>query len=1821
MKRTREQLEQWRKELIDLTKRNNLLHLPLGRRANLIRIVEPSAEEVLARIEGSNRYWRFHYPEPPPSAAANADGDDAGIALEDPDHSVERSNDELLTDVATSKELSKRLHSLERKAATEYNDKGLRILYLGAGLLRWRDGGEEQVSPLVLVPVDIFRPNPREPFRLSSTDDDSVFNPALTVKLAEDLGIDLPTIDPADGLNAVIGEVKAAVAAEPSWSVTPELVLGIFSFHKEVMYRDLLDNESAVVSHPMVQALAADPVATVDFSFEPTPLEELDDVAPPETLSSFLDADSTQRQCILAAREGKSFVIAGPPGTGKSQTIANTIAELLADSKTVLFVSEKAAALEVVQKRLAAAGLGSYVLELHSNRATRKEVAAALARELHERPKVPPELEPRTLRDAAKLRERLGAYAAAQNEIRRPFGRPLHWAIGRTARLDPCPNAPIPDGIGLYLSAEDFEDMVDQARSLASAWTVVEEGAEFLWRDLATPDATQQQMNALKAELGRASQDLAALVDLAAHMAVTVGLEPPRTLIDADRLAEIASLVESRPTVPAEWLYGQLDQVEDRLAELGLVAHAHERCSEVLCELGAAEATIEAPDLERLRAARMGLAANEPELVVDLDWDLAVLAGRVDFLGWCRVQIDTIADHAASLAQTLDLAGPATMTGVAALIELAELGAEPVRPEAWWFDESALNRAETSLRALQPMLEQYRDLHAQLVTVFNEQIAVLDIESFFDGPSDLSPKLSRLTSTGRRNRRQLKACTLSGDITDDAVAKLPIIRQWRAVSAELEDWSEVGSESFGSHYFQSVAPDVAALEQALSVAQRAIELTRTTGRSEFLAEQLSRDSAKAAEVAGEARRLRELVEQFTSTVEAHLGSTAPTLLGMPLVGIGSWIDSVRPHAAVLADIVQRLSTTTHIGTVRQAETVLHAYAEREGLVEQLAGAAEHDQALLGPLYVGLASDWSGFREALEWATSTRSAFGGACTRAQAEAVLTCTVASADLARALETYRKDVRKVADLFQPEYAAQIVADLDQFSDAAELFDALESSVGQIDSWVTFESARNALVAHGLGDVVGHLIESRADASSVAPTVESVVLRAWIDALLGSDERCRPLLAVDRNMLVDRFRKLDREVVRNGVSRAIAAANALRPSQAIGEAAIIKLEGEKRSRHRPIKTLLSEAGAAAQQLKPCFMMSPMSVSQFLPSDLRFDVVIFDEASQVRPSDAINAVYRGSQLLVAGDKHQLPPTSFFDRMTDDRGDEYQEDELDTFESVLDLCRSAAGVAELPLQWHYRSRHESLITYSNRSFYGNKLVTYPGAQEVAGDLGVELFYIEDGRYDRGGARDNPVEARAVVDRVLHHAEEHPNLTVGVVAFSEAQASRISAELEAVRRDRPDLDHYFRADRLDGFFIKNLESVQGDERDVIIFSVGYGPDETGKLSMNFGPINKEGGQRRLNVAITRAKRRVEVVASLRARDLRETTSAGLKHFKGYLDYAERGAVALPAVEVDHDTEPESPFEEAVLDVVRSWGHDVVPQVGQAGYRIDLAVRHPNEPGRFVLGIECDGAAYHSSAVARDRDRLRQEVLEGLGWRLHRIWGPSWYRDQPGEERRLQAAIADALAERPHQVVAGPEALPEVEVEAFDIDAQPEWVEDYATAELSIHWGKSGFAALKDRPQLERDIDTVVSAEGPVLEEVVLERLREPWRVQRMAKTLRNAFAETVDAMVAKGKLVRPSAGVLATPQTDLARVRRPTTGYLRKVTDVPPSELRAALVGVIDDGTKVQHDELTRRVAQIFGWGRRGSDITAALDNCLDAAVADGQLKRLADGSYEQGSDS
>jgi very-short-patch-repair endonuclease len=548
-----------------------------------------------------------------------------------------------------------------------------------------------------------------------------------------------------------------------------------------------------------------------------------------------------------------------------------------------------------------------------------------------------------------------------------------------------------------------------------------------------------------------------------------------------------------------------------------------------------------------------------------------------------------------------------------------------------------------------------------------------------------------------------------------------------------------------------------------------------------------------------------------------------------------------------------------------------------------------------------------------------------------------------------------------------------------------------------------QSALKQRRLDELLTEVDDRQAGVGLALEIFEFAWLQSVLEAVALADARVGAFNGEEHRRSVQEFRVGDAEHIETTAERVrrLCAEDATRAQDEHPEQAqLIQHQAGLKRRHLAIRQLFSGAPQVLTALKPCWAMSPLVVSQLLPSDEQyFDVVIFDEASQIRPADAVPAILRGKRVVVAGDDRQLPPTSFF-AVADDAAQEVPVGDMTVggdFESILDAL--GGFIRARTLGWHYRSRDERLIAFSNVYLYDRQLTTFPG---VSGDecLKHVLVPFESGHV--GSEESASVEVKQVVRLILEHGEQRPEESLGVIAMGIKHADRIDETLRHELADRPDLEEFFDENQEEKFFIKNLERVQGDERDTIILSIGYGKNADGRLLYRFGPLNQEGGERRLNVAITRAKNRLTLVSSFGAGEMdpERSSAEGVKLLRLYLQYAASRGANLGDAALDKPAL--NPFEVDVRDSLEAAGIDVVAQYGCSGYFIDYVAKHPSRPGQMVLAIECDGSSYHSSSTARDRDRLRQDHLERLGWRFHRIWSSDWFHDRQTEiERALDA----------------------------------------------------------------------------------------------------------------------------------------------------------------------------------------------------------------------------
>ena len=1353
-------LERWQRKLLDLTLRNPLLNHRATKSS--LRIICPEPGRLEDKLAEGSRILIAAVPQP---------------SSEEQDEEIHRQRKgELITDEYARDELerrrvlvdlppdqlSQRAVEIYRKAQTALQEGGANTLYLAIGFLLWkRDQKDDRRfrAPLILLPVTLERKSVRSGIKMVAHDDEPRFNTTLLEMLRRDFRIEIPRLDgelPVDesgiDVSDIWNSVRLAVKEAPGFEVVEDVVIGHFSFAKYLMWKDLVDRIDALRDNAVVRHLIDTPrerySTEIDFA-EPRHLDR--DYKPSDLLTS-LPADSSQMAAIATADRGKDFVVIGPPGTGKSQTISNLIGHLLGKGKTVLFLSEKTAALEVVYRRLGQIGLDRFCLELHSNKARKTDVlkqlrvawkAVGLESEADWKQKAD---------ELLTLRDRLNRFV---NHLHRKHrnGMTPHYAMG--------------------LKVRDEE--------IASRVTL-------FW-----PTADHHDETALKAK-----RDIVEYLSIQAKAVGDVSQSP-------------FHLVEKNEWTP-QW--------ENRVVE---------------------------------RAGALSAAAENTESLCD---------------ALCKATGIGLPDH--------------SMTRLDALGELASLLVDSYRrPTAYALGPDGLGRIEALEEAV-GRLEAYAKSQVSLSCAY-EPFAwrALDGEDLGRRWADAETKwLPKRFFAKRRIVKEMRANGAQGnpDPSRDAPTLASLRREGEAIDqldqqlSDFKDWS--------GHATKPATAE---------------SLRRLGERTRAAVGKLADDPQTLVEIRGKVRAL------------LHDGNDLLAAEG-----------SVGRRATAFFDALEKL---------RQAS----------GEFEDVAGA------------------------------SAREAF-----------------AATD--RALPQMRQTAA-----------------------------AIQTRHNELHEWCAWRRRRAEAIDADLLPLVEAVEQGRIPPDEIEKTFEASYCTWWSAAVIEEDEVLRTFSAPEHQAAIKKFRQIDDNFQKLTAEYIVARLSGTLPDQdnvtKNSQWGVLRREMQKQKRHKPVRKLLEEAPHALTSLTPCFMMSPLSVAQYLPADQAlFDVVIFDEASQITVWDAVGAIARGRQVIVAGDPKQLPPTNFFARTEDDPDGDVDTD--GDLESILDEMLGAS-IPGRTLNRHYRSRHESLIAFSNDRYYGNELITFP-VPEVA-DRAVRLER-PDAFYARGGARHSQGEARAIVDETVRRLTHRDSLvrdrSIGVVTFNSEQQTLIEDMLDDARSKHPEIEHAFSREHVvEPVFVKNLETVQGDERDVILFSVTYGPDQSGHVTMNFGPLNREGGERRLNVAVTRARSEMVVFSALHPDqiDLSRTQARGVVDLKHFLEYAEKGQAALGSAVRGHASDFESPFEAAVARELRMKNWQVHPQVGVSAYRIDLGVVHPDAPGLYLAGIECDGAMYHRFAFARERDQIRQSVLENLGWTIFRIWSTDWWTNKEGALKKIDDALRQRLEE--------------------------------------------------------------------------------------------------------------------------------------------------------------------------------------------------------------------
>lgn len=1566
----RDRLGRWQRKLLDLSMRNNLLNFKAGKRSLKLEAPDAGAlEDVLATGQSLKMLSR-------PDFMDGADPRERALYEQRERQDVRRSHaldglkrKEVFIGL-TSVELDTRLTELYRGARAALQEGGANTLFLALGFLSWtpEDRKDKRYrAPLVLVPVRLERRSARSGFTLHLHDDEPRFNPTLIEMLREDFELSLGKLEhelPRDdsGLNVeLIWKTVATVIKDiAGWEVNEEIYLSTFSFAKFLMWQDLSQHADHLRDSPVVRHLLDTPRDAFTSEVNFPEAERLDLEYGPDEVFCPLPSDSSQLAAVMAGSKGKNFVLIGPPGTGKSQTIANLISQSIAQGKRVLFVSEKIAALDVVYRRLREIGLGEFCLEVHSSKASKADVLAQLQTAWEAKGQTDPALWRAEAERLKGLRDSLNLYVERLHH-RHSNGMSIFDAIGVvTSNREVSP-------VRLLWSSPHYHDRAGLL-ALEDLAKRIEVNADAVGygnlRTHALMGVGQTDWSPKWAsELVQVTRDLLPLIDAmqrkAAHFFETTRLPP--VALTGSALDSLAMLSAVLPRAAGhDWRFVLRPDARVLVQRLGEG-----------CELLAQHQALNA----KLTPAWPAMLLNKA------DEALALLQRR---------------------RETQAALGPT------------------------WTDEVL---AATS-HAI-GLLEQLADLRRQLTVSYTDAVEALDVQQLLEHWLKAEQSFWPKSFFGMRKIRETLGKTASGHAATDVAKDLSTWINIRVVRKQIDDLAL--GDRIGP-VWQGWRSNPAHLSAGIRM-QQTVELQKSDSIWADSGFEPIEQGALGESLRADLQRLRS-VAQMTQDLMAFQDLQVAT--------DGLWqglTTTVEPLKAALIFQRARLSISEH-GAVSEAHDLVAVGQCGKGmqqdyqLLKQRAGL-ERKLVELDDLHEATAGLWNGLRtrtDNVQKVIAFQAALAGAITRlaTQAEELVACkaalglllgdgnsllepqgsvTLAGVALQQALVIFsqQREAMATAGHFSAESPLSSDLTLDALRAQCE---GLVRAEPRLKAWCAWQKVRDEAAGVGLMPLVEALEAEQVVPGTTLTTFSVNYARWWLDTVVDQESVIRTFVSAEHDQRIRDFRALDERFTALTRDWLRARLCADLPNQESvsrsSEWGLLRHEMGKKTRHLPLRELMSRAPEALTKLTPCLLMSPLSIAQYLaPSATPFDLVVFDEASQIPVWDAIGAMARGRQVVMVGDPKQLPPTSFFDRAESSVEDDDVETDL---ESILDECISA-NLPTRNLRWHYRSRHESLIAFSNQRYYDSKLITFPSP--VTTDTAVRLCAVS-GVYEKGLSRTNPIEAHAVVADLVARLKasgfRESGQTIGVVTFNGEQQRLIEDLLDHERRTDPVLETFFAESQIEPVFVKNLESVQGDERDIIYFSTTYAKDQVGNLSMNFGPLNRQGGERRLNVAVTRARQELLVFSSLRPEhiDLSRTQSVGVRDLKHFLEFAERGPRALSEAVNGSVGGFDSPFEQAVAAALAKKGWHVHTQVGVSGFRIDLGVVDPDAPGRYLAGIECDGATYHRSATARDRDKLREQVLRGLGWEILRIWSTDWWIDAQETASRVHSRLEALLA---------------------------------------------------------------------------------------------------------------------------------------------------------------------------------------------------------------------
>jgi very-short-patch-repair endonuclease len=1520
----------------------------------------------------------------------------------------ERHEDNELQTLVLKKQLDARLARIRSRDITMSEERGLKTLYLTLGFLVWKDPASSDPlaqfkSPLILLPItlDSEATSQGKEFSISSRDD-PIFNPVLKHKLSTELGIELwePENQFTDlDIEKYFSYLMEIFSDSPGWRVSRQAVIGVYPFQGIELYNDINPEELDFSKFDIISQLFSRTNSSgEESSYQQYTEEDIEtDQAQLLVPKLVVDADSSQFLSLMKVASGQNIALEGPPGSGKSQTIVNLIANAISQNKKVLFVAQKGTALEVVLSRMAALNLDSLVLPLMGRKGDKEKFYEALQLRLS--------LSSQQSNKNISFEAIKDDITAKKNNISRYIGTLKSNVAGTSITVHQV--------LGLATAKKESSQRSSESYAhLLPDFSVLDRHLDIGFVERISTKVESWGSQLLEAKLVELSVWPYLSGDNLDHLLLEKIASQARVL-----QSELALLINNESPDNFDSLTALMTNSSDELS-LSLVA---ESCRNI-------------PNLKDSWL----IVINDKDVFVDsLNEYLNLMSAKenlTDSTGISWELLSDLAKHGSEFEMLLNISEKSQMENIShdIIVDIKKKNIETL--DKLQNVKLSVSKFESQTEVDSPSLQEMK-----LLSVLAAEFPILrDPKISHEISSHGIDELMNTAIEARDILATIKTNVISIDLMPSRQRLFEmhaIVRDSGSLSAFSAHFRKCKKECnaiFGSSKFiKSTA------EFYLSELLDAQKAWNKRSIEAIFGTVIDKDTrSKVIEVQKSLALISEKLAAYKISIPEFLKLLSPTVLSffdkhqLVFIDVGfnwSWGDldtRIATHEAIIANTTELLDSEL-LSTLDKAEvTSIAGVKSISSTIEEAITLSSKDASIEGSIRHHADIVFEGTEISRRYVDDLLIILNFY------SMIDSRLIDNKDTAKNdSDMYQKfyellsrliSVQKEADIFY-SHCSEYGFSAKRPESISAMYEQIKSTV--IDSEGPAKLIRISIIKDEMDELglLPFLEATLATKSSdvLGENMELAVIQKLSESAYGQFGSIISEFSGARlDQLRSEFQMLDRRLINQSSNEVLSGALAsARPSLGVSrgkkseysDLGLIEHQLGLKRKMSPTKLVKRSIGALTE-IHPCWMMVPTAVASFLPREEIFDLVVIDEASQMTPEHSISALMRAKQAVIVGDTNQLPPTNFFRAAAD--VEEEDGDVATIEESILELANTAFRPKHR-LLWHYRSRHESLISFSNYYIYDNDLVIFPSPGGERDKMGVDLVRA-DGVYQSGI---NPVEATVVADAIVEFMENDSHRSLGVVTMNQAQMEQIDSMVRRHAETNLKISDYLEKwDMLDGglqrFFVKNIENVQGDERDVIFISTVYGKDSLGKFRQAFGPINGSAGKRRLNVLFTRAKEKITTFTSIPLDQLNPGDhNEGAILLKRWLEYSGTGVVGERLRDSARSMfGPDSPFEEHVIEQIESLGYVAVPQVGVSNYFIDIGVRHPNYDLGYICGVECDGASYHSSKSARDRDVLRQEVLEGLGWNLYRIWSTDWFKNSKLQTERLKEYLDKKLEEK-------------------------------------------------------------------------------------------------------------------------------------------------------------------------------------------------------------------